>query len=49
MKLPTVGSNRVDVATWSELEDRVPAYALVEGVDLVLVRYDDQISVLYGR
>ena len=49
MKLPTVGSNRVHVATWSELEDRVPAYALVEGVDLVLVRYDDQISVLYGR
>ena len=24
------------VATWSELEDRAPAYALVEGVDLVV-------------
>jgi glutamate synthase domain-containing protein 2 len=39
----------VKVATWSELEDRVPAYALVANVDLVVVRYDDQASVLYGR
>ena len=37
------------VATWSELGDRQPAYALVEGVDLVVIRYDDQVSVLYGR
>jgi len=37
------------VATWSALEDRQPAYALVADVDLVVVRYDDQVSVLYGR
>ena len=37
------------VATWSELQDRTPTYALVEGVDLVVVRYDDSVSVLYGR
>ncbi len=37
------------VARWSELGDREPAYALVEGVDLVVVRFDDQVSVLYGR
>jgi glutamate synthase domain-containing protein 2/nitrite reductase/ring-hydroxylating ferredoxin subunit len=37
------------VATWSDLEDRQPAYALVGTVDLVVVRYDDQVSVLYGR
>ena len=37
------------VATWSELADRQPAYALVADVDLVIVRYDDQVSVLYGR
>lgn len=37
------------VATWSELRDRQPAYALVANVDLVVVRYDDQVSVLYGR
>ncbi len=39
----------VKVATWSELEDRQPVYALVGEVDLVIVRYDDEISVLYGR
>ena len=32
-----------------ELKDRVPAYALVAGVDLVVTRYDDNVSVLYGR
>ncbi len=36
-------------ATWSELEDRKPRYALVANVDLVVIRYDDQVSVLYGR
>lgn len=37
------------IAIFSELNDRVPAYALVSNVDLVIIRYDDQISVLYGR
>jgi len=37
------------VATWSSLPDREPRYALVEGVDLVVIRYGDQVSVLYGR
>jgi glutamate synthase domain-containing protein 2/nitrite reductase/ring-hydroxylating ferredoxin subunit len=41
--------NRVKVATWSQLQDRSPAYALVANVDLVVIRYDDQVSVLYGR
>ncbi|HGG57197.1 MAG TPA: glutamate synthase, partial [Nannocystis exedens] len=40
---------RHQVATFSELVDRKPAYALVAGVDLVVVRFDDQVSVLYGR
>ena len=39
----------IKVATLSELEDRKPAYALAADVDLVVIRYDDQISVLYGR
>jgi glutamate synthase domain-containing protein 2 len=39
----------VKIATWSELEDRAPAYALVADVDLVVVRWDDTVSVLYGR
>ena len=42
-------SHEVKVARWSDLEDRKPAYALVSNVDLVVVRYDDQVSVLYGR
>jgi len=37
------------VAKWSELEDRQPEYALVAGVDLVVIRYGDEVSVLYGR
>jgi glutamate synthase domain-containing protein 2 len=40
---------QVKIATWSELPDRQPAYALVANVDLVVIRYDDQVSVLYGR
>ena len=42
-------SRQANVATWSTLEDRTPSYALVAGVDLVVIRYDDQVSVLYGR
>jgi nitrite reductase/ring-hydroxylating ferredoxin subunit len=41
--------NNVAVAEWSKLEDRVPAYALVANVDLVVIRYGDQASVLFGR
>lgn len=40
---------KVVVARWDELEDREPDYALVGGVDLVVVRYGDAVSVLYGR
>ncbi|MFK7936591.1 MAG: glutamate synthase-related protein, partial [Saprospiraceae bacterium] len=34
---------------FSDLEDRKPAGVLVENTDLVIVRYDDKVSVLYGR
>ena len=37
------------VANWNELQDRKPAYALLSNVDLVVIRYDQDISVLYGR
>lgn len=37
------------VATWSELSDREPTHARIESVDLVVIRHDDQVSVLYGR
>jgi len=39
----------VKIATWSELQDRQPTYALVGNVDLVVIRHDDDVSVLYGR
>ena len=39
----------IKVADWSALPDRQPAYALVANTDLVVVKYDEQVSVLYGR
>jgi glutamate synthase domain-containing protein 2 len=45
----TMPATAVKVAAWSSLEDRKPAYALLAGVDLVVVRYDGDVSVLYGR
>ena len=42
---------KTTVATYSELAPLEPAYAIVAGVDLVVVRWEDeeQVSVLYGR
>lgn len=44
-----IPATKVKVATWSQLPDRTPTYGLVANVDLVIVRYDDNVSVLYGR
>jgi methylamine---glutamate N-methyltransferase subunit C len=41
--------NKQVIAQWSELNDKEPAGALVENVDLVIVRYGDDVSVFYGR
>jgi methylamine---glutamate N-methyltransferase subunit C len=41
--------NKVKVADWSALADRRPAHALVGNVDLVVIRWDESVSVLYGR
>lgn len=41
--------NKVSVATLADLPDRKPQYALVGEVDLVVVRFDDDVSVFYGR
>jgi glutamate synthase domain-containing protein 2/nitrite reductase/ring-hydroxylating ferredoxin subunit len=43
--------NRVRVAVWDELAPLQPTHALVAGVDLVIIRWDDAAvaSVLYGR
>jgi nitrite reductase/ring-hydroxylating ferredoxin subunit len=37
------------IRQWKELEDRQPQSALVAGVDLVVTRFDGEVSVLYGR
>ena len=44
-----MGRNWKAIAKWDDLEDRKPAYALVADVDLVVIRYDKTVSVLYGR
>ena len=41
--------SKVKICNFSDLRDREPAYAMAEGLDLVVVRYDDKVSVLYGR
>ena len=40
---------KISIANWHELQDRTPTPALVADVDLVIIRYDDSVSVLYGR
>ena len=42
---------KITIAKWSELEPNKPTYALVAGVDLVVIRWKDEdgVSVLYGR
>ncbi len=40
---------KISIADWDALEDRAPGYALVADVDLVVTRFDEAVSVLYGR
>lgn len=46
---PALDRNGGSVARWSELPDRTPVAAQVDGVDLVVIRRGDDHSVLYGR
>lgn len=41
--------NKIAIARWNDLKDRQPQYALVGDVDLVVVRFDENVSVFYGR
>ena len=41
--------NKIAIADYSTLPDRKPEYALVGDVDLVVVRFDEEVSVFYGR
>ncbi len=40
---------KIAICSWDKLEDRQPAHALVRNTDLVIIRYDDNVSVLFGR
>ena len=39
----------INVANLEAMEDREPTYALVENTDLVITKFDETFSVLYGR
>lgn len=41
--------NKIIISTFSQLKDREPTYALAANVDLVIIKYDENVSVLYGR
>lgn len=41
--------NPILIAKIAQLENKKPAHALINGLDLVIVKFDDIISVLYGR
>jgi len=41
--------HKTRITSLEDLANRTPAHALVGNTDLVVVRYDDQVSVLYGR
>jgi len=40
---------KISIANFDELADRKPQYALVGEVDLVVVLFDEDVSVFYGR
>ncbi len=39
----------IQLLPFSELKDRKPAHATINKLDLVVIRYDKKVSVLYGR
>ena len=41
--------NKIVVADFNNLEDKKPIYALVSKTDLVIIKYDENVSVFYGR
>ncbi len=51
MKNPSYSelTDPIQIFDFETLEDRKPQHALVENTDLVVTRFDDDFSVLYGR
>lgn len=44
-----MGNKLIEIAKISELLEKQPTYALVENTDLVIIKHESGISVLYGR
>ena len=44
-----MATNKIKIAKISNLQLKTPAYALVKNTDLVIIKYEKGISVLYGR
>ena len=40
---------KIKIAVLSELKEKIPAYGLAINTDLVVIKYGDNVSVLYGR
>jgi glutamate synthase domain-containing protein 2/nitrite reductase/ring-hydroxylating ferredoxin subunit len=49
MSADSTATDPEQVAVWSELPDRDPQHARAAGVDLVVIRDEGTVSVLYGR
>ena len=41
--------NKIEIAKISNLKEKTPTYALVKNTDLVIIKHEKGISVLYGR
>ncbi|MDX1699962.1 MAG: glutamate synthase-related protein, partial [Melioribacteraceae bacterium] len=41
--------NKIKVAEYSKLKDRDPTYGIALNTDLVIIKYDEKVSVLFGR
>lgn len=48
-RIGLIKMKKTKLFTWNELKDRSPAYAMIANVDLVVIRFDEEVSVLYGR
>ncbi len=44
-----MSGKRIEIAKISTLQEKVPTYALVKNTDLVIIKHETGISVLYGR
>jgi glutamate synthase domain-containing protein 2 len=40
---------KIKLVEWESLKDKTPVHKQINGLDLVVIRYDDKVSVLYGR